>query len=107
MDGRSLQIPLVAVPPKKWTVVCIDASSILTENKVFDSLSTPKFSMRSFQVCATLQIKGVYTSDIRYAANTLPKGMALKVTGKDKNWFSEYAWISLPGGEAEKPDTEA
>jgi hypothetical protein len=47
-------------------------------------------------------VKNVYTSDIRYAANTLPKGMALKVTGKDKNWFSEYAWVSLPEGDLEQ-----
>jgi hypothetical protein len=58
--------------------------------------------MRSFQICSSLQVKNVYTSDIKYASNTLPKGMALKVTGKDKNWFSEYAWVSLPEGEVEQ-----
>jgi hypothetical protein len=49
-------------------------------------------------VCSTVTLRGIYTSDIKYAANTLPKGMALKVTSRDKSWFDDYAWLSV-GGE--------
>lgn len=42
--------------------------------------------MRSIQVTANLMIRGVYTSDIKYTVQTLPKEMALKLA-KVKDWF--------------------
>ena len=102
-------MPLLEVNNGKWSVVCIDAARLLTESKVFEAGRTQKFSMRSFQVCSHLKLKGVYTSDIRYAANTLPKGIQLKVTNKDKDWFADYSWVSLPNWfsdeEGIEPDT--
>jgi hypothetical protein len=35
--------------------------------------------MRSLQVTSNVQIRGIYTSDIRYTVQTLPKDMALKI----------------------------
>ena len=43
-------------------------------------------------------VKGVYTSDNMYHPDSLPKGMELKVTGKDKTWSTEYAWMCVPEG---------
>ena len=49
----------------------------------------------------------MYTSDIRYAANTLPKGIQLKVTNKEKDWFKEYQWVSLPNWFSDEEGIEA
>lgn len=62
--------------------------------------------MRSLQVTANVQVKGIYTSDIKYTVQTLPKDMALK-TLKGQEWFALYSWFEYPfqdgpgSGEAE------
>lgn len=43
---------------------------------------------------ANCQIRGVFTSDIKYTLNTLPKDMCMKVT--KLNFFSAYAWEEYP-----------
>jgi hypothetical protein len=54
------------------------------------------FHLRSLQLTASLQIRGIYTSDIKYTAGTLPKEMALKLIKGQQDWFSLYHWIQYP-----------
>jgi hypothetical protein len=60
--------------------------------------------MRSLQVTANLQIKGLYTSDIRYTPQTLPKDLSLKIL-KGQDWYSLYSWFEYPVQEGEEPNT--
>jgi hypothetical protein len=94
MNGTSLQLPL-QLPSNKWHLVCVNIQNILETNKVFSSSQPQKFLLRSFQVCASVQVKGVYTSDIQYTVSNLPKAMGFKLNA-GKDWFSEYGWLSIP-----------
>jgi hypothetical protein len=82
LNGNSIQIPLQdanqAVPFGKWTVVCINALQILESANAFAAGQNKTFYMRSLQVTANVMVKGIYTSDIKYTVQTLPKDMALK-----------------------------
>lgn len=51
--------------------------------------------MRSLQVSSNVQVRGIFTSDIKYSVPTLPKDMALKLT-KSKDWYEQYAWFEYP-----------
>ena len=82
----------------KWTVLVFDALHLLSENKVFAAGQAQKFALRSFQVCATVALRGIYTSDILYTVTSLPKAMKFKPP-KDSDWFKEYAWIQIPPQE--------
>lgn len=94
MNGTSLQLPL-QLQSNKWHLVCVNIQNILETNKVFSSSQPQKFLLRSFQVCASVQVKGVYTSDIQYTVSSLPKAMGFKLNA-GKDWFSEYGWLSIP-----------
>ncbi len=110
MNGNSIQIPLQdanqAVPFGKWTIICINALQILESANAFVAGQNKTFYMRSLQVTANVQVKGIYTSDIKYTVQTLPKDMALK-TLKGQEWFALYSWFEYPfqdgpgSGEAE------
>ena len=50
----------------KWTVLCINGWQVLEENHVFASGQKASFFMRSIQVTANVQVRGIYTSDIKY-----------------------------------------
>lgn len=94
MNGTSIQVPLQAAP-EQWTVVNLNVHWLLDSNKVFSPSQPQKFYLRSFTLQASLFIKGVFTSDIEYNPNTLPKAF-LKPPAKGKNWFEDYAWLSVP-----------
>ena len=79
----------------KWTIICINAFQVLAENNVFAPGQKSGFFMRSIQITANIQVKGMYTSDMKYTVQTLPKDMALKML-KGQDWFSQYAWIEYP-----------
>jgi len=79
----------------KWTVLCINGWQLLEENHAFMACQKASFHMRSIQVTANIQVRGIYTSDIKYSVQTLPKDMALKIL-KGQDWFSQYAWIEYP-----------
>jgi WD40 repeat protein len=93
--GESLQY-------NKWTVLCINGAQVLEDNHVFAAGQKASFFMRSLQVTANVQIRGIYTSDMRYTVGTLPKDMALKIL-KGQDWFSQYAWIEYPAVEGDAP----
>lgn len=79
INGSSLQIPL-NIQPDKWTVVCIDIGQLLTDNNIFIAgQKQQSFFLRSFQICSTANVRGVYTSDIGYQVHSLHKDLQFKV----------------------------
>ena len=74
VNGSSLQIPL-AMQPGKWTVVCINVAKLLEDNNIFLPNQNQSFYLRSFQICSTINVRGVYTSDIAYQVHSLHKDM--------------------------------
>ena len=101
VNGSSLQIPLT-IPPNKWTVVCINIAMLLEGNKIFLSSQNQAFYLRSFQICSTVNVRGVYTSDIAYQVHSLHKDMQFKIP-KDQDWFSQYNWVQYPCEESGDP----
>jgi hypothetical protein len=66
VNGSSLQIPL-SLEYNKWTVVMLDVLTLLEENNMFSTArggGAKNFYMRSVQMCASVLVKGIYTSDI-------------------------------------------
>ena len=101
INGSSLQIPL-DIPPNKWTVVCINIAKLLEDNKIFLPGQNQVFYLRSFQICSTVNVRGVYTSDIAYQVHSLHKDMQFKIP-KDQDWFSQYNWVQYPREEPNDP----
>jgi hypothetical protein len=105
LNGNSLQIPVFdGVPFNTWTVLCLNAHQILEANQLFPPGQKESFFMRSLQATANVQIRGIYTSDIRYTVQTLPKEMALKIL-KGQDWFAQYSWFEYPQQEGAEPNT--
>jgi hypothetical protein len=89
INGSNFQIPL-NIQSDRWTLVCIGVSDLL------EKYCSPKtFMLRSFQICSTINVRGIFTSDIQYQVNTIPKDFQFKVS-KDSDWFSEYSWFQYP-----------
>ena len=61
VNGSSLQIPL-RVEDDRWTVVVVGVADLLEANNLLQN--TDKFSLRSLQLCSTMNVRGVFTSDI-------------------------------------------
>ena len=104
VNGSSLQIPLT-IPPNKWTVVCVNIAKLLEDNKIFLAGQNQTFYLRSFQICSTVNVRGVYTSDIAYQVHSLHKDMQFKIP-KDQDWFSQYHWVQFPQEEPGDPALE-
>ena len=91
INGSSLQIPL-NIQSDRWTVVCINVEELLESHHIFLPNQSKQFLLRSFQICSTVNVRGVFTSDIQYQVPTLPKDMQFKIP-KDHDWFSQYSWF--------------
>jgi len=97
VNGSSLQIPL-QIQPERWTIVAINVGKLLEDNSIYVPNQPHSFFLRSLQLCSTVNVRGVFTSDIEYQVNTLPKDLAFKLP-KDSDWFSHYNWFSYPRQE--------
>lgn len=62
MSGSTLQVPL-RIPDDKWTIATIEVKKLLEQEGL---LGTKNYYLRSVQVCSTLYLRGIYTSDIQY-----------------------------------------
>lgn len=116
-----MQIPF-SEPLTKWSLVCIDAKSLLREileigqegkNK---SISLPEaqdldIELTSVQLCAKMYVKGVYTTDTFYIPKTLPKEMSFRLSKNEKfeqsyNWYLMNSFanpiVNTPPVEADK-----
>ncbi len=92
---QTLKIPLKT--SNLWTIACIDLQHHL-EN--FDLLPKGiakglKYSIKSFEICSNLTIRGIYTSDNLYDWDSLPREMSFKMV-KGGKWSELYNFLYLP-----------
>jgi hypothetical protein len=73
-DNNSIKIPLV-LQPGRWTVVCLNIDQILQENGFLKGEGNDEkpFYLRSMQICSTINIWNVFTSDYLYNISTMPQ----------------------------------
>jgi hypothetical protein len=60
--------------------------------------------VRNIQLCANAMYRGVFTSDVLYRTDTLPKDMAFR-KGKHEQWSDLYDWIILSHQKCELEDS--
>lgn len=75
----------------KWSVVVLDVKSLLHK---FVGVHINGHMMKSVTICSTLFIKGIYSSDILYQSQNLPKEMSFKLS-REQNWNDIYDWVSF------------
>ena len=54
------------------------------------------FSLKSINLCANIQIRGVYTSDNVYDYITLPSDLRFKFSFDIKRWEEFFSWKNIP-----------
>ncbi|CAG9312063.1 unnamed protein product [Blepharisma stoltei] len=85
-------LQLTCFPNEKWFVACIDAKAI------FDQYLGPwiiSHALKAINLCSNMFVRGIYTSEILYNHNTLPREMMLKLS-REERWENVYDWISFP-----------
>eukprot|EP00929_Paragymnodinium_shiwhaense_P063722 TRINITY_DN31854_c0_g2_i1.p1 TRINITY_DN31854_c0_g2~~TRINITY_DN31854_c0_g2_i1.p1 ORF type:complete len:2111 (-),score=425.53 TRINITY_DN31854_c0_g2_i1:245-6577(-) len=75
----------------QWGVVCVHVPSVLA---LCTRLPPHSFVLKTIQLCASLYSRGIYTSDIRYTGDTLPKEMMFD---HHSGFDDRYHWIDVPG----------
>lgn len=80
---------------ENWSVVCVHVPSILA---IFSRMVAHAHSLKSIQLCSCLLVRNVYTSDIRYAPDDLPREMKLDQLPGFEN---RYSWVDVPGAASE------
>ncbi|ETV95593.1 hypothetical protein H310_11027 [Aphanomyces invadans] len=99
--GINLRVPLTLTD--KWTVVALDMLQLLDlhtsasyNREGFDALKT-------IVLCSSMYVRGVYTSDILYIPETLPKAMKFPLVKPmeggvqtTNTWDATYDWRWLP-----------
>lgn len=96
-QANALQLALSL--SEKWTVVVLDIQALV---KAYGGRHLHSHTLRSLTLCSNLFVRGVYTSDLQYTPETLPKEMAFKCT-REQNWRSLYEWMELPSGLEASP----
>eukprot|EP00770_Monocercomonoides_exilis_P010632 MONOS_10580.1-p1 / transcript=MONOS_10580.1 / gene=MONOS_10580 / organism=Monocercomonoides_exilis_PA203 / gene_product=unspecified product / transcript_product=unspecified product / location=Mono_scaffold00486:28719-29985(-) / protein_length=373 / sequence_SO=supercontig / SO=protein_coding / is_pseudo=false len=85
----SLSLPIM-LRQERWTVICLDLVEI---SKMY--FSRMYSQMKSLQLCSTIFVGGIFTSDNKYTPQTLPFEFLLRVPEK-KSFHDVYEWISFP-----------
>mmetsp|Transcript_155312 Transcript_155312/g.289735 ORF Transcript_155312/g.289735 Transcript_155312/m.289735 type:complete len:986 (+) Transcript_155312:42-2999(+) len=88
---HSVQCPC-HLPKDRWSVVCINVPGALACCAA--RLPPHAFILKSIQLCASLYVRNVYTSDTRYTPDTMPREMLLSHHGAFEDQFS---WIDIFG----------
>lgn len=60
-----LQVPL-PILKKRWTVLCIDLRALIADNTTYEYAA-----VKSIQLCASLRVRGVFTSTVLYSPEVL------------------------------------
>eukprot|EP00742_Colponemidia_sp_Colp-10_P012496 GILJ01014047.1.p1 GENE.GILJ01014047.1~~GILJ01014047.1.p1 ORF type:complete len:1899 (+),score=257.13 GILJ01014047.1:33-5729(+) len=83
------------------TAITVNISSSSVGSSSSRSFSAPHgYFLKSIQLCSNMFVRGVFTSDILYTPETLPREMTFRLP-KDTQWNHEYEWLHfLPNGPA-------
>lgn len=65
-NARSIQITINAT--HKWSVWAIDMSAVIREKH-----ASPFHSLKGVQMCSSMMVRGIYTSDIKYSLEVNPR----------------------------------
>jgi len=76
-----------------WAVVCVHVPSVLA---FCAKQPVHAFSLKTLQFCASLCVRNVYTSDIRYTPDTLPREMIIHQAPFEER----CVWIDVPGASS-------
>nr|PIL99774.1 putative WD repeat protein 90 [Toxoplasma gondii COUG] len=94
VTSRTIQYPCHP-SPGVWTMLCINTPTLLGQ---YTRLVPKGMVLKSMQICANIKLRGIYTSDILYPQNMLPRGMRLS----PKTTVEDCQWIYAPLGS--RPD---
>ncbi|CAD8163025.1 unnamed protein product [Paramecium octaurelia] len=93
VQQSQLLIPYPKNAPNKWTILILDVEYFLGNFGLLPSSLYKSFkgihSLKSFQICSSMNIRGIYTSDNLYDWDTMPKQMLFKLA-KGQKWTEEY-----------------
>ena len=87
---------------EKWSVVVLSVPGLLEHFYPGTFLS---HTLRSFTLCSSMYVRGVFTSDNLYTPQSLPREMALKI-GKDQRWTEVYDWVTFFCEETKKEESK-
>ena len=96
-NGFVLQVPL-ELRSERWTVVCLDLVEIFKKSNMFPQSYKIEgaFSLKAINLCANIQVRGIYTSDNVYDYITMPSDMKFKFGFDINRWEEFFDWLSLP-----------
>ncbi|KAL8425670.1 hypothetical protein Efla_003990 [Eimeria flavescens] len=90
--ARVIQYPLL--PPSRWVQACLHIPSLLGQ---FTKLSPTGNTLVSIQICSSLYLRGIFTSDVLYTTNDLPRDLRLHEVYSSRP--SELLpWVYVPIG---------
>ena len=89
-----MKIPIHGHEKNLWNIVCIDVEHHLEKFGLVpksSNLAKGNYYVKKMEICANLNIRGVYTSDNVYDWSSLPREMGFK-TVKGQKWDEFYSF---------------
>lgn len=94
IKGNAVELPCLLT--QKWTVLALDLP-LLLEKYGADGYDASNFlSTKSIQLCSTLNVRNIFTSDNIYRPDFMEPEMAFKLP-KGVGWHTRYRWSWVPG----------
>jgi WD40 repeat protein len=97
IKGNAVEIPCLLT--QKWTVLSIDLPELLSKYGADGYDEGTFLSLKSVQMCSTINVRNIFTSDTVYRPDDLPLEMGLKLP-KGVSWSSRYRWTWVPAPPA-------
>ncbi len=94
IKGNAVELPCLLT--QKWTVLALDLPFLLQKYGADGYDETSFLSTRSIQMCSTLNVRNIFTSDNIYRPDFMEPEMALKLP-KGVGWHTRYRWNWVPG----------
>ena len=93
--GTTLPTIAVAAPTNcKWTILVLKLPHILSH--YLQSFAECEYGyVKSIQLCADMNVKGVFLSNVLFTPNTLPPNMTLPLT-KGMSFYDLYEFVVVP-----------
>ncbi|KAF0688280.1 Aste57867_20150 [Aphanomyces stellatus] len=98
--GVNLRIPLMLTD--KWTVLALDMYQLLDLHTSVSYNREGYAALKAISLCSSMFVRGIYTSDILYLPETLPKSMQFPLVKPadgiqaSNSWDVVYDWRWLP-----------
>lgn len=98
MSGTSLQVPIEKLSSERWSVISLHVQQLFEDHGIYTSTDQKKFYLRGLTICASVSVKGIYTSDKDFhshipSADKVSKD--LKLDGKPVTWQQKWKGIDV------------